>query len=41
VHPEALDVLQVAGQLRRVGMDDYVDQDGQEVVRTCGKAIAA
>ena len=34
LHPETRDVLQIAGQLGRVGMDHYIDQDRQEVIST-------
>lgn len=34
LHPEARNVLQIAGKLGRVSMDDYIDQDGQKVIST-------
>ena len=38
VHAEALDVLQVAGQLGQVRLYHHVDQHWQEVVSTCSQA---
>ena len=35
LHPKARNVLQIAGQLGRVSMDDYIDQDRQEIISTC------
>ena len=38
VHAEALDVFQVGRQLRRVGMDDHIDEHRQEVISPCSTA---
>ena len=35
VHAEALDVLQIGRQLRRIGMDDHIDEHRQEVISPC------
>ena len=41
VHAEALDVLQVGRQLRRVGVHHHVDEHRQEVVRACSGNLAS
>ena len=35
LHAEALDVLEVAGQLRGVCMNYHIDEDRQEVICAC------